>query len=174
MCPCVTDVVENVSVCFIEKTNNWGKVIWAECTYAAACYFFVDFILSFLSSSVHFILLIGVLECTTCLVFLFHCFARVTQIKTHAWDNTSLVLVGNKIDLRERRVVQKEDGEKLGETLGMLSKIQPLCIADARYTRVYVAFTLWIAFPVASILHRFWKRCPSCLLHSFPRTLCMV
>ena len=51
--------------------------------------------------------------CFICLV------VRVTQIKTHAWDNTSVVLVGNKCDLEDMRMVEKEDGEKLAETLGM-------------------------------------------------------
>ncbi len=57
---------------------------------------------------------------TVCSNVLCLVFPRVTQIKTHAWDNTSVVIVGNKTDLKTQRVVQKEDGQKLGETLGMM------------------------------------------------------
>lgn len=50
-----------------------------------------------------------------------YCFTRVTQIKAHAWDNTSLVLVGNKCDLEDLRTVEKCDGEQLAEHLGTVS-----------------------------------------------------
>ena len=52
------------------------------------------------------------------------CFGRVTQIKTHAWDNTSVVLVGNKCDLEDLRMVEREDGSKLAESLGMMDDIR--------------------------------------------------
>ena len=45
--------------------------------------------------------------------------ARITQIKTHAWDNTSVVIVGNKADLKQHRAVDKEDGKRLADDLGI-------------------------------------------------------
>ena len=45
--------------------------------------------------------------------------ARITQIKTHAWDNTSVVIVGNKADLKQHRAVDKEDGKRLADELGI-------------------------------------------------------
>lgn len=43
---------------------------------------------------------------------------RVTQIKSHAWDNTTVVLVGNKSDLKNGRRVDREQGAMLAEELG--------------------------------------------------------
>ncbi|XP_025111509.1 ras-related protein Rab-3 isoform X2 [Pomacea canaliculata] len=43
-----------------------------------------------------------------------------TQIKTHAWSNASVLLVGNKCDLEESRVVSQTRGQELAESLGML------------------------------------------------------
>uniref|UniRef100_A0A8C0H181 small monomeric GTPase n=1 Tax=Chelonoidis abingdonii TaxID=106734 RepID=A0A8C0H181_CHEAB len=37
-----------------------------------------------------------------------------TQIKTYSWDNAQVILVGNKCDLEEDRVVATEDGKQLG------------------------------------------------------------
>jgi Ras-related protein Rab-3C len=45
---------------------------------------------------------------------------RVTQIKTHSWDNTQVVLVANKSDMQEDRVVSKERGAQLAKQLGTL------------------------------------------------------
>ncbi len=45
---------------------------------------------------------------------------RVTQIKTHSWDNTQVVLVANKSDMQEDRVVTKERGVQLAKQLGTL------------------------------------------------------
>lgn len=40
------------------------------------------------------------------------------QVKTYSWDNTQVVLVGNKCDMEEERVVTYEQGKKLAESLG--------------------------------------------------------
>merc|ERR1711931_530461 len=40
------------------------------------------------------------------------------QVKTCSWDNTQVVLVGNKCDMEEERVVTYEQGKKLAESLG--------------------------------------------------------
>ncbi|XP_014870813.1 RAB3D, member RAS oncogene family, b [Poecilia latipinna] len=41
-----------------------------------------------------------------------------TQIKTYSWDNTQVILVGNKCDLEDERVIATEDGQRLAEELG--------------------------------------------------------
>nr|KAG5709595.1 hypothetical protein BaRGS_001645 [Batillaria attramentaria] len=42
-----------------------------------------------------------------------------TQIKTHAWSNASVVLVGNKCDLEDSRVVSQAKGQDLASDLGL-------------------------------------------------------
>nr|KAF6444922.1 RAB3B, member RAS oncogene family [Molossus molossus] len=42
-----------------------------------------------------------------------------TQIKTYSWDNAQVILVGNKCDMEEERVVPTEKGRLLAEQLGM-------------------------------------------------------
>ena len=44
--------------------------------------------------------------------------ARCTQIKMYSWDNAQVVLVGNKMDLEEDRVISTEKGRRLAEQLG--------------------------------------------------------
>uniref|UniRef100_A0A8C5Q7P2 Ras-related protein Rab-3 n=1 Tax=Leptobrachium leishanense TaxID=445787 RepID=A0A8C5Q7P2_9ANUR len=41
-----------------------------------------------------------------------------TQIKTYSWDNAQVLLVGNKCDLEDDRVIPAEDGRRLAEELG--------------------------------------------------------
>lgn len=41
-----------------------------------------------------------------------------TQIKTYSWDNARVVLVGNKCDMEDDRLVPTEDGQRLAEELG--------------------------------------------------------
>ncbi|OQR75673.1 ras-related protein Rab-3-like [Tropilaelaps mercedesae] len=43
----------------------------------------------------------------------------VTQIKTYSWDNAQVVLVGNKCDMEDERVVSTERGRQLAEQLGL-------------------------------------------------------
>ena len=45
---------------------------------------------------------------------------RVTQTKTYAWPNASVVLCGNKIDLSDAREVHTETGKRLADELGRL------------------------------------------------------
>lgn len=48
------------------------------------------------------------------------CFVfRVTQIKTYSWDNAQVVLVGNKCDMEDERVVSTERGKQLSDQLGL-------------------------------------------------------
>ncbi|XP_019337601.1 ras-related protein Rab-3D isoform X3 [Alligator mississippiensis] len=41
-----------------------------------------------------------------------------TQIKTYSWDNAQVILVGNKCDLEDDRVVPTEEGRRLAHELG--------------------------------------------------------
>lgn len=43
---------------------------------------------------------------------------RATQIKTYSWDNAQVILVGNKCDLEDERVIPAEDGRRLADDLG--------------------------------------------------------
>lgn len=43
----------------------------------------------------------------------------VTQIKTYSWDNAQVILVGNKCDCEEERVVSQERGKQLADQLGL-------------------------------------------------------
>ncbi|KAM9731181.1 ras-related protein Rab-3D isoform 2-T2 [Dama dama] len=40
-----------------------------------------------------------------------------TQIKTYSWDNAQVILVGNKCDLEDERVVPTEEGRRLADDL---------------------------------------------------------
>jgi len=43
----------------------------------------------------------------------------VTQIKTYSWDNAQVVLVGNKSDMQNDRIVALERGKQFAEHLGL-------------------------------------------------------
>ncbi len=51
--------------------------------------------------------------------FLISKLKRVTQIKTYSWDNAQVVLVGNKSDMQNDRVVTYERGRQFAEHLGL-------------------------------------------------------
>lgn len=42
-----------------------------------------------------------------------------SQIKTYSWENAQVVLVGNKCDLEEARVISKEHGSHLAQQIGV-------------------------------------------------------
>ena len=44
---------------------------------------------------------------------------RCTQIKTYSWDNAQVVLVGNKCDMEDERVISFERGKQLADSLGL-------------------------------------------------------
>lgn len=46
-------------------------------------------------------------------------FVRVTQIKTYSWDNAQVILVGNKCDMEDERVISFERGKQLADQLGV-------------------------------------------------------
>ena len=48
-------------------------------------------------------------------IFLFRC----TQIKTYSWDNAQVILVGNKCDMEDERVISFERGKQLADSLGL-------------------------------------------------------
>nr|XP_006631687.1 PREDICTED: ras-related protein Rab-3D [Lepisosteus oculatus] len=41
-----------------------------------------------------------------------------TQIKTYSWDNAQVILVGNKCDLEDDRIIPTEEGRRLADELG--------------------------------------------------------
>uniref|UniRef100_UPI00358F76A7 ras-related protein Rab-3A-like n=1 Tax=Myxine glutinosa TaxID=7769 RepID=UPI00358F76A7 len=41
-----------------------------------------------------------------------------TQIKTYSWDNAQVILVGNKVDMEDERVVSTQQGRQLSDQLG--------------------------------------------------------
>ena len=45
--------------------------------------------------------------------------SRCTQIKTYSWDNAQVVLVGNKCDMEDERVISFERGKQLADSLGL-------------------------------------------------------
>ncbi len=55
-------------------------------------------------------------QCITCS----YISQRVTQIKTYSWDNSQVVLVGNKSDLEAERQVSTERGRNLANQLGLI------------------------------------------------------
>lgn len=46
------------------------------------------------------------------------CAFRATQIKTYSWDNAQVIMVGNKCDMDEERIVPPEKGKHLADQLG--------------------------------------------------------
>lgn len=62
-----------------------------------------------------FLLLLILYDCNSC---------RATQIKTYSWDNAQVILIGNKCDLEDDRLVPTEDGQRLAEDLGKYSCAQ--------------------------------------------------
>ena len=44
---------------------------------------------------------------------------RCTQIKTYSWDNAQVILVGNKCDMEDERVISYERGKQLADSLGL-------------------------------------------------------
>ncbi len=46
---------------------------------------------------------------------------RCTQIKMYSWDNAQVVLVGNKMDLEEERLITADRGKQLAEQLGTVA-----------------------------------------------------
>ena len=61
-------------------------------------------------------------------------FFRATQIKTYSWDNAQVILVGNKCDMDDERVVPPEKGKHLAEQLGMCWLFTHYCIVDGCVT----------------------------------------
>lgn len=62
----------------------------------------------------------------SCLIVAVVCVRRSTQIKTYSWDNAQVLLVGNKCDMEDERVVMAERGRQLSESLGMYQHCQEL------------------------------------------------
>ena len=60
----------------------------------------------------------GMLTC--CIPMYFNtAVSRCTQIKTYSWDNAQVILVGNKSDMEDERVISFERGKQLADSLGL-------------------------------------------------------
>ncbi|KAJ1170158.1 hypothetical protein NDU88_002039, partial [Pleurodeles waltl] len=53
-----------------------------------------------------------------------------TQIKTYSWDNAQVILVGNKCDMDDERVISPDKGKHLADQLDKhwKSREKPLCL----------------------------------------------
>ncbi|KAK2107375.1 hypothetical protein P7K49_016889 [Saguinus oedipus] len=68
---------------------------------------------------------------------------QATQIKTYSWDNAQVILVGNKCDMEEERVVPTEKGRLLAEQLALLIPSaslysQTLCMGNSQLLRILI------------------------------------
>lgn len=77
---------------------------------------------------------------------------RCTQIKTYSWDNAQVVLVGNKCDLEDERVVSTERGKQLADQLGMYNIVCPTCIPCCRDNAWFILIELLYVYIVHVVL----------------------
>uniref|UniRef100_A0A8C0W6D8 small monomeric GTPase n=2 Tax=Castor canadensis TaxID=51338 RepID=A0A8C0W6D8_CASCN len=98
-------IVENIVfyIIFLAILNRKGASFF--------CYYYH---LRYIFLLLHFILLYFPLIILCFFSFPF----RSTQIKTYSWDNAQVILVGNKCDMEDERVISTERGQHLGEQLG--------------------------------------------------------
>jgi len=66
-------------------------------------------------------------------VVLYVCVDRSTQVKTYSWDNAQVVLVGNKCDLEDERVVSTERGRQLASQMGMIYTVCVPLVFDIKF-----------------------------------------
>lgn len=75
--------------------------------------------------------------------------ARCTQIKMYSWDNAQVVLVGNKCDLEDERVVTTDRGHKLAERLGNI--IRWLSSSHSLWVAYFIRFVSVMCFESLSL-----------------------
>lgn len=63
------------------------------------------------------------------------CRRRSTQIKTYSWDNAQVLLVGNKCDMEDERVVSGDRARQLSEHLGEITHT---------YTNTHTALLIFV------------------------------
>lgn len=61
----------------------------------------------------------GLIKCDLINKYIIDYLFRVTQIKTYSWDNAQVILVGNKCDMEDERVVSYDRGKQLADQLGL-------------------------------------------------------
>ena len=66
---------------------------------------------------------------------------RCTQIKTYSWDNAQVILVGNKCDMEDERVISFERGKQLADSLGL--EFFETSAKDNINVRVRTGFVPW-------------------------------
>ncbi|XP_070332816.1 ras-related protein Rab-3C isoform X4 [Odocoileus virginianus] len=82
-----------------------------------------------------------------------------TQIKTYSWDNAQVILVGNKCDMEDERVISTERGQHLGEQLDEFHSPLPWNCPLCRQGRPAVV-------PTDDLLEEQWNR--HCMLKASP------
>ncbi|UJR28866.1 hypothetical protein I4U23_010088 [Adineta vaga] len=60
--------------------------------------------------------LFGIIMLSCCIIYII--FSRVLQIKIHSWEKTPVILVGNKCDMADERVIQTENAKRFTNELG--------------------------------------------------------
>lgn len=78
-----------------------------------------------------------------------NCAFRATQIKTYSWDNAQVIMVGNKCDMDEERVVPPEKGKHLADQLG--ETLQPRTV-NCFY--LYPDVTVWSVVSCSEVFHQ--------------------
>ena len=73
---------------------------------------------------------------------------RCTQIKTYSWDNAQIVLVGNKCDLEDERVVSTERGKQLADQIGTLALGSAMDVLYDYHSLFDVVFMIYDLFAV--------------------------
>lgn len=68
---------------------------------------------------------------------------RSTQIKTYSWDNAQVILVGNKCDMEDERIVSMERGKQLADQLGMLEQSESFCLALILASPQYILLIMY-------------------------------
>lgn len=68
---------------------------------------------------------------------------RSTQIKTYSWDNAQVILVGNKCDMEDERIVSMERGKQLADQLGMLEQSESFCLALILASPQYIVLIMY-------------------------------
>jgi hypothetical protein len=81
-------------------------------------------------------------------VIMFLSLLRATQIKTYSWDNAQVILVGNKCDMEEERVVPTEKGRLLAEQLGMYMAHMYACTCMCVYLCLCVFMSVHVCMYV--------------------------
>lgn len=69
----------------------------------------------------------------------------MTQIKTYSWDNAQVILVGNKCDMEDERVISFERGKQLADQLGVeFFETSAKENVNVKVSEMRVEYSFWI------------------------------